>query len=256
MKPATNFLYVTLSSLIVNAVDFQVSLSVSLQNEGNSPTAKFTCSWTANTDTKVTYVAFHYWINSVYWKVRSVYACKVGLNFLSCDQGRFWDEQFGVESNKPDSINFTLSNLTTMENVTYYCSVLAFNNAYTAQATIENISETIITTTTLSKPETSPTDSPSLTWSDSMTSPTDSPSPTWSDSMTSPTDSPSSTWSDSMTSLRKSSKSETSLWIVAGIPCLIVIVVIVVVIIVCCCCKEKISQCCCKSNAGKVQPII
>ncbi|XP_055866597.1 uncharacterized protein LOC106073266 isoform X5 [Biomphalaria glabrata] len=226
MKPATNFLYVTLSSLIVNAVDFQVSLSVSLQNEGNSPTAKFTCSWTANTDTKVTYVAFHYWINSVYWKVRSVYACKVGLNFLSCDQGRFWDEQFGVESNKPDSINFTLSNLTTMENVTYYCSVLAFNNAYTAQATIENISETIITTTTLSKPETSPTDSPS------------------------------STWSDSMTSLRKSSKSETSLWIVAGIPCLIVIVVIVVVIIVCCCCKEKISQCCCKSNAGKVQPII
>ncbi|XP_055866596.1 uncharacterized protein LOC106073266 isoform X4 [Biomphalaria glabrata] len=241
MKPATNFLYVTLSSLIVNAVDFQVSLSVSLQNEGNSPTAKFTCSWTANTDTKVTYVAFHYWINSVYWKVRSVYACKVGLNFLSCDQGRFWDEQFGVESNKPDSINFTLSNLTTMENVTYYCSVLAFNNAYTAQATIENISETIITTTTLSKPETSPTDSPS---------------PTWSDSMTSPTDSPSSTWSDSMTSLRKSSKSETSLWIVAGIPCLIVIVVIVVVIIVCCCCKEKISQCCCKSNAGKVQPII
>ncbi|KAI8780211.1 cell wall protein DAN4 isoform X1, partial [Biomphalaria glabrata] len=195
MKPATNFLYVTLSSLIVNAVDFQVSLSVSLQNEGNSSTAKFTCSWTANTDTKVTYVAFHYWINSVYWKVRSVYACKVGLNFLSCDQGRFWDEQFGVESNKPDSINFTLSNLTTMENVTYYCSVLAFNNAYTAQATIENISETIITTTTLSKPETSPTDSPS---------------PTLSDSMTSPTDSPSSTWSDSMTSLRKSSKSETS----------------------------------------------
>ncbi|KAK0066957.1 cell wall protein DAN4-like isoform X1 [Biomphalaria pfeifferi] len=164
MKPATNVLYVTLSSIIVNAVDFQVSLSVSLQDEGNSSTAKFTCSWTNNTDSKVTYAAFHYWRN------RSVYACKVGLNFLSCDQGRYWDERFGVESYKPGSIIFTLSNLTTMENVTYFCSVLAFNIVYTAQTTIKNISETIITTTTLSKPETSPRDSPSPTLSDSVTS--------------------------------------------------------------------------------------